>query len=568
MVSENRINILLLIWAIFWPLTLLVSYKYYYFINIQGQFIDILLLGVFMCVVASFPLIINNHPIFFVNGISIAVFLSFGLFAEIVLTQIAILIVLARVGIGKREYYRYPLNLIMFSGVSLIAALTFWLLGGDHESINYRSIPDIVAIFGYAFSVFIANQLLIKANHRLFYQKKVKLFDEGFFWELKSTLIVLPVGFVLFVLYSEIGRVAIFYMGIPFVMISLILKLLYSYQSINRYLEETGKIGHQLTKQMNVKEVYDVFMNSLSRLIPMDCAFIYMVKDDHLKLMRSYSVNLDNQQIANQEGFSKKVWVKRKPLIYSNSKQWKEINSKMLPNIESVISIPIEYNNGIFGVVTIISKEKKAFAKVHQRILTILSNYFGVAIQNAKNYEITKTYSEKDGLTGLYNYRYFNNAIEEYATKINKDGIYSMILLDLDFFKQVNDRYGHEAGNEILRLFADRLTNYIGDKGLTARYGGEEFVISLPHVDLAKANTIAKSIRTMIADDPFPVKNHILPHENVENVSITASIGVAAYPNHCESPNELVRHADRAMYLGAKQCGKNKVAIYQEQQPV
>lgn len=556
-----------------WPLTIFASYKYYYFINIQGQFIDILLFGIFMCVVASFPLFINNHPIFFVNGISIAVFLSFGLFVEIVLTQIALLLVLARVGVGKKEYYRYPLNLVMFSGVSLVGAFIFWILGGNHESINFRSIQDIIAIFGYAFSVFITNQVLIKANHRFFYQKKVKLFDEGFFWELQSTLIVLPVGFVLFVLYSEIGRVAIFYMGIPFVVISAILKLLYSYQEINRYLEQTGEIGHQLTKRMEVKDVYDVFISKLGRLIQMDYAYIYMVEDDHLRLVRFYDVKNEMKPtyeiIAKHEAFSGKVWAKGKPITFNSFKEWKSIeNIKIPPNMESVISLPIEFNNGIIGVVTIVSKEKKAFGKVHHRILNILTNYFGVAIENAKNYEMTKANSEKDGLTGLYNYRYFNNAVEKYGTTNNEHSVYSMILLDLDFFKQVNDTYGHEAGNEILCLFADRLTEYVGDKGLIARYGGEEFVISLPHVNLAKAYDMAESIRTLIADNPFPVKNHILNHENVENIRITASIGVAAYPVHCESPNELVRHADRAMYLGAKQRGKNKVAVYQELQTI
>ncbi|WP_404453267.1 sensor domain-containing diguanylate cyclase [Virgibacillus necropolis] len=571
MISENRINLLLVTWVIFWPLSLLATYNYTY-INIHGHVIDILLFGAFMCVVASFPLIINNAPVFFVNGISIAVFLSFGLFVEMILTQFAILLVLARVGVGKKEYYRYPLNLIMFSAVSLVGALVFWLLGGDHGAIDFTSLQDIIAIFGYALTICVVNQLFIKMNHRIFYQQKVKLFDKGFLWDIQSSLIVLPVGFVLFVLYTEIGRIAIFYMGIPFVVISIILKLLYSYQEINRYLGQTGEIGHQLTKRMEVNQVYDVFINKLGRLIPLDCAYIYMVADDHLELVRFYDIKNKiipmHEQLTKDEAFSGKVWANKKPIVYNNSKEWETItNSKIPADMESVISLPVEYNNGIIGVVTIISKEKKAFGKVHNRILDILTNYFGVAIENAKNYEITKANSEKDGLTKLYNYRYFNNVVEEYGSTISGNSAYSLILLDLDHFKQVNDSYGHEAGNEILCQFADRLTEFIGEKGLVARYGGEEFVVSLPHVDLALAHDMAESIRALIADSPFPVKKHILPHDDVENVSITASIGVAAYPDHCESPNELVRHADRAMYLGAKQRGRNKVAIYQELQP-
>ncbi|MFZ3576403.1 sensor domain-containing diguanylate cyclase [Virgibacillus sp. DJP39] len=506
------------------------------------------------------------------NGISIAVFLSFGLFVEIILTQLAILLVLARIGVGKKEYYRYPLNLTMFSAVSLIGAFTFWLLGGDHQSIDFTSFQDIVAIFGYAITVFVVNQLFIKMNHRVFYKRNVKLFDKGFLWEIQSSLIVLPVGFVLFVLYTEIGRIAIFYMGIPFVMIAIILKLLYSYQEINRYLEETGEIGHQLTKKMVVNEVYDVFISKIANLVTMDCAYIYMVVDEHLELVRftdaKNEIQPTHSRLSKNEAFSGMVWEENKPILYNNSKEWSFLKANKIPkDMESVISLPIETNNSTIGIVTLVSKEKNAFGKVHLRILDILTNYFGVAIENAKNYEITKLNSEKDGLTKLYNYRYFNNAVEEYGSNITKSSIYSLILLDLDHFKQVNDKYGHEAGNEILRLFADTLTEFIGEKGLVARYGGEEFVISLPHINLTEACKLAESLRALIAETPFPVMKHIFPHNDVEYVSVTASIGVSAYPDHCETLNELIRHADRAMYLGAKQRGRNKVAVYQELQP-
>ncbi|WP_430785003.1 diguanylate cyclase [Virgibacillus flavescens] len=572
MVSEMKINILLIIWALFWPLCLLTSYNYNY-LNIQGYVLDIILFGVFMCVVAWFPLVINNSPVFFINGISIAVFLSFGLFVEMVLTQIAILLVLARVGVSKKEYYRYPMNLIMFTMISLIGAFVFWLLGGDHTAINITNPQDITAIFGYAITVFIVNQLLIKIINRFFYNRKGKFFDRGFLWEIQFSLIVLPVGFVLYVLYTEIGRIAIFYMGIPFVMISIILKLLYSYQEVNTYLQKTGEIGHQLTKEMKVSEVYDVFTEKLGHLIQMDCAYVYMVVNDHLELMRCYDLNTKlkpSKQILNKnEAFSGKVWANRKPIIYNNAREWDEIKSSKIPSeMESVLSIPVEYNNAIIGVVTIVSKEKKAFKKIHLRILDILINYFGVAMENARNYEATKENSEKDGLTNLYNYRFFNNAVEKAGQTINDKSVYSLILLDLDYFKKVNDTYGHEAGNEILCQFSIRLEKFIGDRGLVARYGGEEFVISLPNYSLRQSNEIAEIIRTMIAEEPFIISNHILPHNDTVEVNITASIGVAAYPNHCESLNELVRHADRAMYLGAKQRGRNRVAVYQELQTI
>ncbi len=122
MVSKSKMKLIWILWFIVWPAILWLSYNYYY-VSMEEQLIDILLFAVFMGIVAWFPLTINDNPVFFVNGISIAVFLTFGLFVEIILTQIAIFIVLAKTGVGKKDNYRYPLNMVMFSLVSVIGQL-------------------------------------------------------------------------------------------------------------------------------------------------------------------------------------------------------------------------------------------------------------------------------------------------------------------------------------------------------------------------------------------------------------------------------------------------------------
>ncbi len=137
-----------------------------------------------------------------------------------------------------------------------------------------------------------------------------------------------------------------------------------------------------------------------------------------------------------------------------------------------------------------------------------------------------------------------------------------MIILDLDYFKQVNDTYGHEAGNEILCQIAARVSDIIGNKGTAGRYGGEEFVIFLPHIGLAESRQIAELLRAGVSDEPFYTQNHLSGDKQLTTVKVTVSVGVAAYPTHCETPSELFRHADRAMYMGAKRKGRNRVAVY------
>lgn len=571
MVSKNRMKMAWILWIVIWPIILWLAYEYYY-VNMDDQLIDIILFALFMGIVAWFPLTINNNQIFFVNGISIAVFLTFGLFVEIILTQAAIVIVLLKVGVSKKDSFRYPLNMTMFSLVSVAAAGVFVMLGGTHETIRTQSTEQIFAIFGYAITIFVVNQLFNKLLDKFFYERKVKLFDEGLRWEFISSLLIIPVGFVLFVLYTEIGRAGIFYLGIPFVFISIILMLLYSYREINRYLEKTGEIGHQLTKRMVLNEVYDVFINEISDLMPIDYAYIYIVDRENLRLERFHDLHNDFEasfdSLERNEAFSGKVWASGQPLIYNQSADWADVDSVKIPtNIQSVLSLPVEYGDDIIGVVTAVSKKKKVFEKLHFQILDILTNYLGVAVENAKNYELTKSESEKDGLTQLYNFKYMENLLEKYHKTTMQsvdDQNYSLLLLDLDHFKSVNDTYGHEAGNEILCQIAERLTELVDSNGVIGRYGGEEFVVFLPKSGLSESIGIAEALRTSIADKPFTVHKHILETSDALEISITISLGISVFPIHCETPNELVRHADRAMYIGAKRKGRNRVAVYED----
>ncbi|SET69995.1 diguanylate cyclase with GAF sensor [Oceanobacillus limi] len=567
MIPKWKINILWVVALIAWPFVLWISY-HHYFISIEGNVLDIFLFAIFMCIVALFPITIQEAPVFFVNGISIAVFLSFGLFVEIILTIVAVLLVLFRSGIKRSQSYRIPLNMLMFAVISILSVEIYKMFGGSHGEILHGNTTEIVAIFVYAISIFIINQLLIKLINFALLGQKSKFFDKGLRWELTSSLLVIPVGFVLYILYSEIGRAAIFYLSIPFISISVILKLLYNYQEVNRYLKRTGEVGHRLAQNLEVTEVFNVFMHDLVNLLPVNGAYVYQaVGEKELKLIRSeHSTTSSNESYDGPESFSMEVLSTKQPILFKSSKEWaKSMHFCSLDNAESVLSLPIEYNDQIIGVVTVISSEKKSYDKIHLRILNIVTSYLGVAIKNAQHYETTKNDSEKDGLTNLYNYRFLEKTLELHFEGNPKDlGATSIIILDIDHFKMINDTYGHEAGNEILRELANRLKIIIGDEGLVARYGGEEFIVFLPGVALSEASRMAEMVRREIQKRSFQVDNHILNQDEPVDIAITASVGVATYPEHCESPTDLIRYADRAMYIGAKQKGRNKVGVYND----
>lgn len=570
MVSPFKSKMIWITWLVFWPTALFFVYQYSGF-SVTGRGFDLISFAVLMSIVAFFPIVVNDTPIFFIHGISLVVFLSFGLFTEIILTTIAVFVLIGKVRVRKHDLHRIPLNLLMFLTISIIGALVFYALGGKNGDISLVVPSNMIPIVGYALSVFISNQLILFVISTKVMGRKERFFNKGLLWEFMTSLFVLPVGLVLYIMYTEIGAAAIYYVGLPFVSLSIILTLYYSSQRINTYLQKTSEIGHLLSGRLEVSEVLDTMVNKLSELLPLDYLYVYDVVDDkELRLMRFFDPNeekdLPKVYLQKYEGISGKVWGNKEGILYRSRKEWAHLTSGQIPStVESIISIIIERDHQPIGVLTVASNKKRAYEKYQYMILDILGNHLAVALENAKHYEETKNKSERCSLTKLYNYRYFEDRLLESFSALQEsksESNMSLILLDLDHFKIVNDTYGHQSGNEILCEVANRLTNIIDNKGIVARYGGEEFVILLPEVNREHCLHIAENIRRKIGNQPFRISDHILDEKQDIYVTVTASIGIATYPDDCEEAVDLVRHADRAMYLGAKRRGRNKVASY------
>lgn len=162
-----------------------------------------------------------------------------------------------------------------------------------------------------------------------------------------------------------------------------------------------------------------------------------------------------------------------------------------------------------------------------------------------------------DSLTGLYNHRYFYERLnDEFKRAMRYKHPLSCIMIDLDEFKRVNDMYGHQAGDVVLKEVSTILKNQVREVDVIARYGGEEFIILLPHTDLKDAELVAERIRNRLQNDAFLIGK--------KSISITASIGVAIYPHDTiKSAVDLVREADRALYI-AKGRGGNVIVSIRE----
>ncbi len=169
------------------------------------------------------------------------------------------------------------------------------------------------------------------------------------------------------------------------------------------------------------------------------------------------------------------------------------------------------------------------------------------------NYQRSLSLALTDELTGLYNRRYLLAHLDELVARVSRDGIDAAVLLiDIDHFKQVNDTYGHAAGDDVLRELAARATNTVRSVDLVARLGGEEFVVVMPETGPAIAIAVGERLRLAIANEPFTIR------ASDERLPITVSIGITSAIAGSDDRDRLLKRADDALYC-AKAEGRNRV---------
>ncbi|RSK28035.1 sensor domain-containing diguanylate cyclase [Bacillus sp. HMF5848] len=536
--------------------------------------LDYVLFTIIMVVVSLFPIVINGTPILFAHGVSLVIFLTYGLLAEIIAMQVTVVLLMLRLRVSKSESYRLPLNLLIFLIGSLVSGLAYYSLGGTHSISQPLTFTGFfIPVVAYVVAKYVSNTTIVLITKRLLMNEKMKYFTRETLWDVVSELVVFPLGLILFILYYEVGREALIYIGGILIILSAVLQMFYKSQQVNYYLQKASEIGHQLAERLDVEKVIDLFTEKIFDMLPIEHSFIFDVDENDNLILIQYVKNgkkrdhkIDFEEIPSGEGIVYKAFQTKAVVLYDSQEHWDIVTSQYIPKTcQSVLAVPIMRHSYVAGVLVVTSRKKRAFEKYQLMIMDILSSYLAVAAENARHYEETKKRSEHCALTNLYNYYYFETVLEkqfnrlQYSKEINN---LSLILLDIDHFKRVNDTYGHQSGNVVLCEIAKCLKQEIGDRGIVARYGGEEFVILLPDVDWKQCYQYAECIRLAIANTPFPLQNDLSDKTDTQSVSVTVSIGIATAPEDADDAQSLVRHADRAMYVGAKQAGRNRVAEY------
>lgn len=226
---------------------------------------------------------------------------------------------------------------------------------------------------------------------------------------------------------------------------------------------------------------------------------------------------------------------------------------KLLKSDELAV-IPLKTKDKVNGIILADNFiTKKAITKDDIRMLTLLANQAGLAIENSQLYEKTVIRAHSDSLTELWNHGYFQYILQTELEKSKVTQIpFSIAMLDIDDFKIYNDRFGHQTGDKILKELAILLKNQSRKMDYLCRYGGEEFTLILPQTEKKEAFQIAERLREDIARHSF-THAEILPSKK-----LTVSMGLASFPEDGTSPAELIASSDKALYQ-AKHKGKNNI---------
>lgn len=306
-------------------------------------------------------------------------------------------------------------------------------------------------------------------------------------------------------------------------------------------------------------EVPQRALEILQTVVPFECAQLYLLCEDRFTLQARWTSApevMPNLQFGEASGIE--GWLQqRQPLLQIADTH----QSPYVPNWEAIEPIRhlviVNLNTGMrtTGVLILGHSQPHFFTEAQIELVQVLAIHLGLVLERAHLLTHLEQLAITDGLTGLHNYRYFQERYQEEVRLVKRyQHPLAVMLLDVDNFKQVNDRYGHLEGDYLLVQIAEVLQRTLRTTELTARYGGDEFVVIMPSTQLEGAHIASERLRQAVAQTQFATTSG--QHE----ISITLSIGVAAYPDSTDRPDQLLELADLALEK-AKRTGRNRTVV-------
>ncbi len=330
---------------------------------------------------------------------------------------------------------------------------------------------------------------------------------------------------------------------------------------IKRYAS-LREIIEEINKNFELDSIAEALVSAVFSLISLNKGTCLLYIADHqTQKLNLYKTKKEGHRliIKAKESDIFDLWVLRhaNPLFIEDiSKDFRfdqeKIKRQKVRLIASLISAPFVSENRFLGILRLDNEQPHSYSQDDLRFLATICDLGAVAIENSEYFKKASDLAIHDGLTALYRKGYFLERIKEEcrrSLKYNKDC--SLLMLDIDYFKKYNDKFGHTAGDIVLRSLSQNITENLKDKNsIVSRFGGEEFCIILPDLEKKKAVILAEELRKVVQANKIVLRR--------QETNVTVSIGVAACPGDAEDETGLIFKADKAMYE-AKQKGRNRV---------
>jgi diguanylate cyclase (GGDEF)-like protein len=343
----------------------------------------------------------------------------------------------------------------------------------------------------------------------------------------------------------------------------------------SHYLQQRLALEKKIIRYDSLKEVVrrinenlqlDIVADSLTSLtfslIALDkgACILYMVDSSAQGLSLISAKKQDRSMIfRGKNGDIFDLWVLKhaSPLLIENTHQDfrfdpDKFNTHDLRPIFSLISVPFLVEHKFLGILRLDSPQENFYSQDDLRLLLTIADLGAVALENSLLFQEAKNLAIHDSLTALYTKRYFMERLkEECVLSLKNDSVFSLLMIDIDYFKNYNDTFGHSAADIVLKEISLEIKRCFGGLNpIVSRFGGEEFCVILPGTAKDKANILAEQLRLKTEEKIVVLRR--------KETKITVSIGVASFPADASADEDLIMKADLAMYQ-AKQSGRNRV---------
>lgn len=327
------------------------------------------------------------------------------------------------------------------------------------------------------------------------------------------------------------------------------------------------KLSQRISANLQPDEVYHAIHKATKDLMACD-SFILSLYDEKTQTINDvYFVDHSIPQKLTSRpmgvGLASKVITEKKTVFYNhfNINMVKRTNAVLVGEdkdesvVRSLIIVPLKLGKSVRGILSTQSYSADAYSQEDKETLELLASHAVIALENSHLFSEVQELAITDSLTKINNRRrFFDLAEQEFERSRRYDRPLSLIMLDIDHFKRVNDTYGHAAGDTVLEQLAQLCQKSLREVDVFARYGGEEFVILLPETTSQEAQLTAERIRQLVARTPIKVGE--------DSLTITISFGIVELDKTCKNVEELLDRSDQAMYI-SKRNGRNRVSIWE-----